>query len=402
MPAKWRVAKSLLQLRDQINALAPARSKASDGTIGDARHAASKSEHNPDAHGVVRAMDITNDPAHGVIARKLGEALIASRDPRILYVISNRQINSSVTAPWTWRPYHGVNAHEHHVHLSVVADPKLYDDVQPWAITAAQLAGEVTPTAVVTDPASPPVPAVQLDRGLIIDTAARATPARLAAWAEAGIGTVIRYLDRDGDAGARGKEITDAELADFVAAGMRLGLVYEGHGNQVAKFTRESGLADATYAQKRAAELGAPDGVVLWFAVDFDAIQAQLDSNVAPYFEGVNEAFTTTIEGVDFAYEIGVYGSGLVHDYVRDAGLADWFWLCQSRGWGGPGTFKRVLAERKWHLFQHMNTTIGGVQVDPDEANPDPGFDSKIGDFDPAAAASAADTGTDVGPESTG
>src|SRR5215212_9158416 len=34
----WRAAKSLLTLRTQINQKAPNRNKASDGTIGDARH----------------------------------------------------------------------------------------------------------------------------------------------------------------------------------------------------------------------------------------------------------------------------------------------------------------------------------------------------------------------------
>src|SRR5215470_17886646 len=99
----WRVARSLLTLRDQVNRMAPDRDKSSDGTIGDERHQTTKSEHNPDANGVVRAMDITHDPAHGVDARKLAEALVASRDTRILYLISNGQIVSSVVKPWIWR-----------------------------------------------------------------------------------------------------------------------------------------------------------------------------------------------------------------------------------------------------------------------------------------------------------
>lgn len=128
----WRVAKSLLKLRDQVNVQWPSRSKSDDGTIGDARHAATKSEHNPDANGVVRAMDLTNDPASGMVSRKLAEALVASRDRRILYLISNAQIISSQVSPWIWRPYNGVNAHRQHMHISVVSEPRLYDDESPW------------------------------------------------------------------------------------------------------------------------------------------------------------------------------------------------------------------------------------------------------------------------------
>ena len=134
----WRVAKSLLVLRDQINALAPNRDKSADGTIGDAAHAATKSEHNPDGNGVVRAMDITNDPASGVVSDKIAHALTDSRDPRILYVISNAQIAASYDVngvpAWSWRKYTGKNPHDHHFHVSVVAGPALYDLQSPWRL----------------------------------------------------------------------------------------------------------------------------------------------------------------------------------------------------------------------------------------------------------------------------
>ena len=130
----WRPAKCLDTLLEQVNAAYPDRDKGSDGTIGDVRHQATHSEHNPDENGVVRARDITNDPEHGLNARKLAESLIASRDKRILYIISNAEICSSVVSPWKWRPYHGQNPHREHMHLSVVEDEELYDDTRPWAI----------------------------------------------------------------------------------------------------------------------------------------------------------------------------------------------------------------------------------------------------------------------------
>jgi hypothetical protein len=136
----WKLAKSLETLRAQVNEASPNRSKASDGTIGDAAHASRSSDHNPHVvdgkTGVVTAIDITHDPAHGVDARKLAEALVASRDPRIKYIISNGQIASGAggTKPWTWRTYSGSNPHTKHVHLSVKGTKALYDSVDPWHI----------------------------------------------------------------------------------------------------------------------------------------------------------------------------------------------------------------------------------------------------------------------------
>ena len=69
----WRVAESLLELREEIDAFAPDRSTEFDGTIGDEEHAGRKSDHNPsikdsNGTGVVSALDVTHDPAGGLDA----------------------------------------------------------------------------------------------------------------------------------------------------------------------------------------------------------------------------------------------------------------------------------------------------------------------------------------------
>ena len=85
----WRLAGSLVTLRNEINAAYPGRSKVSDGSIGDTSHSARVSDHNPDAGGVVRAIDVTQDdpfdtptPADDV-AEAVAEFLRQKKDPRI-------------------------------------------------------------------------------------------------------------------------------------------------------------------------------------------------------------------------------------------------------------------------------------------------------------------------------
>lgn len=133
----WRLAKALEKLRAQVNAKHPGRSKASDGSIGDAAHAARDSDHNPwiidGDKRVVSAIDITHDPEH-CHAGALAEKLVASRDPRIKYIIYDRRIISSKKTPWVWRPYDGKNAHAHHCHISVMAEKDAYDDDRDWAV----------------------------------------------------------------------------------------------------------------------------------------------------------------------------------------------------------------------------------------------------------------------------
>lgn len=145
----WRVARSLLVLRDQLDRRYPDRSKLSDGTIGDAAHATRDSDHNPwYGPGIVSAMDITHDPAHGVDIDRITDELAASRDPRIKYVIANRLIMSGAAgpSPWLWKPYTGPNPHTKHFHLSVVAAP-LCDDTRPWDLPSFRTQEDDMPTA---------------------------------------------------------------------------------------------------------------------------------------------------------------------------------------------------------------------------------------------------------------
>src|SRR5262245_14460989 len=66
-----RLAKSLVTLIDEVVQKFPGRDTRNDGTIGDLRHQQEgvKSDHNPNirlgAMGIVTALDITHDPAHG-------------------------------------------------------------------------------------------------------------------------------------------------------------------------------------------------------------------------------------------------------------------------------------------------------------------------------------------------
>lgn len=134
----WRTARALDALRAGVNAKWPNRSKASDGTIGDAAHASRSSDHNPwvivGGQGVVRAIDIT---ANGIDAGWLAESLRqagAAGDHRLTgggYVIFNRRITKPDFSGWA--NYTGSNPHIKHVHTSFSRNQAGFDDPSPWA-----------------------------------------------------------------------------------------------------------------------------------------------------------------------------------------------------------------------------------------------------------------------------
>lgn len=130
----WRVAHSLRTFGDQIMALrGHTNSYTVDGTLGDADHSNRVSDHNPDPNGIVRALDFYEwEPGR---VDEVFERIQLAKDPRTKYVIhADRMFSSYPTSTypaWTWRPYNGINGHENHGHLSVVADSRA-DQTHPW------------------------------------------------------------------------------------------------------------------------------------------------------------------------------------------------------------------------------------------------------------------------------
>jgi hypothetical protein len=122
----WHVAPSLNRLRDTINGRWPNRDRTSDGSIGDAAHAARASDHNPDGKGCVHARDFDRDGLHVpsvLAAAQLHEATT--------YVIHRGRI---FTRANRWRPaaYTGVN-HNGWIHVSVAHTAAAEQSTDAWA-----------------------------------------------------------------------------------------------------------------------------------------------------------------------------------------------------------------------------------------------------------------------------
>jgi hypothetical protein len=119
-----KLCKAGQQLREQLDDSYPDRDRTSDGWIGDVRHSARSSDHNPDAEGIVRAIDIDRDlsgKAKPDLMPDLADQirLFAKRDKskRISYLIFAGRI-ASPRMGWRWRKYSGINPHNSHLHCS--------------------------------------------------------------------------------------------------------------------------------------------------------------------------------------------------------------------------------------------------------------------------------------------
>ena len=120
-----KLCKAGQTLRNQVDDAFPNRDRTSDGWAASSGHKAHspKSDHNPDASGMVRAIDIDADlkddkSAAFDLADQL--RLLARSDKRISYIIFNGKI-ASWKLNYAWRPYKGINPHNKHIHISFTA-----------------------------------------------------------------------------------------------------------------------------------------------------------------------------------------------------------------------------------------------------------------------------------------
>ena len=121
---KPKLCKAGKQLREQFDDCFSDRDRTSDGWIGDSRHSARKSDHNPDEQGWVRAIDVDRDVSGRSkpdlmpdIADQIRLLCKSKKERRITYIIFDGRIASSKKA-WEWRTYEGSNKHNHHCHIS--------------------------------------------------------------------------------------------------------------------------------------------------------------------------------------------------------------------------------------------------------------------------------------------
>ncbi|QIM17974.1 DUF1906 domain-containing protein [Leucobacter coleopterorum] len=159
------------------------------------------------------------------------------------------------------------------------------------------------------------------------DTSTPITPAFATARWNEGYRLAGRYLT------VAGQAIAPGELETLFDHGLKLLPIFQNYNNGPDYFTYAIGYDHGQQAAIRARQLGFSEGIMIFFAVDYDATGDEASSIVLDYFDGVKAGLAISLY---YNYRVGVYGTRNVCRIVQEAGRAEGIWVsAMSTGYSG-------------------------------------------------------------------
>ncbi|NEA44329.1 glycoside hydrolase domain-containing protein [Streptomyces sp. SID11385] len=229
----------------------------------------------------------------------------------------------------------------------------------------------------------------QARKGAACDGVTMITPARADALRAAGYAHVGRYLYNPSTTSLPEKQIQPGELATIKAAGLSCYPIYQTWSRSADYFGPDQGTADAFNAIDWAQYHGFKPGTIIYFAVDYDAMDGEVTDYVLPHFRAIMRTI-----GESSSYGVGVYGARNVCQRVADAGYAA-VSMVSDMSSGFSGNLGYPLPTN-WSFDQISTVTVGSgtgsLEIDNNIAS---GRDTGQTDFNAGGVAEGLDVDLD-------
>ncbi|MGP3926106.1 glycoside hydrolase domain-containing protein [Streptomyces sp. 8N616] len=215
----------------------------------------------------------------------------------------------------------------------------------------------------------------QSRKGTACDGVTMITPARAQALKDAGYKYIGRYLFNPSSTSLPEKQIQPGELATIKEYGLRCFPIFQTWSRSADYFSYNQGTSDAFKAIEWAQHHGFKPGTIIYFAVDYDAMDGEVTQYIVPHFRGVMRTI-----GENSSYGVGVYGPRNVCQRIADAGYsAASFVSDMSSGFSGNLGYPMPT---NWAFDQIATITVGSgsgaIEIDNNIAS---GRDTGQGDF---------------------
>lgn len=145
------------------------------------------------------------------------------------------------------------------------------------------------------------------------------------------------------------KILDEGEIENIINNGFKFIPIYQIDGKpSISHFTSDNGKNDARIARIRARSFKIPENNIIYFAVDVDAQDTDIQNNILPYFKAIKENLQS--------YKVGVYGTRNVCNQVMNNKYAESCYVSDmSTGYSGNMGFKMP---DNWNLDQYAEISL--------------------------------------------
>ncbi|MEU6103178.1 glycoside hydrolase domain-containing protein [Streptomyces flaveolus] len=215
--------------------------------------------------------------------------------------------------------------------------------------------------------------------GTACDCVTTITAARAQALKAAGYTYIGRYLCNVPNT-PLDKMIKTGELATIAQHGLRCFPIYQTYGGAASYFRYGQGTIDAYSAIEWAKYHGFKDGTRIYFAVDYDAVDHEVTSNVIPHFRAIHNVLQENSR-----YRIGIYGPRNVCSRVSALGYTDASFVSDMSS-GFSGNLGYPMPDN-WAFDQIVTLGVGSgdgaIEIDKNIAS---GRDTGQNSFNPGTS----------------
>lgn len=185
-------------------------------------------------------------------------------------------------------------------------------------------------------------------KGTACDCVTEITTERAQTLKANGYTTIGRYI-----IGGDWKRLKPRELDVIFKAGLKVFPIFQTSGNNAKYFTNLQGAKDAISAMEAAEQYGFKKDTIIYFAVDYDAVDHEVTSNILPHFKAIHEK----IQSLGGKYRVGIYGPRNVCSRITAAGYAVTSFVCDmSTGFSGNLGYP---LPKNWAFDQISTISIG-------------------------------------------
>lgn len=152
--------------------------------------------------------------------------------------------------------------------------------------------------------------------------------------------------------------LSPSEAQRISAAGIYIVSIFGSRsGGDISYFTPEQGKKDVIEALCSAAKVGQPHSTPIYFSIDCDADQLEIEKYIEPYFKAING----TLKNKNYNpnnYKLGIYGSRRVCACIRGKNPATtrYTWVA------GPAADSGYFND--WNILQGAAMTIGSGEAE--------------------------------------